>query len=150
MDITIVKIKRGRNSTLSKLSVDGKHFCYVLQDADRGLVSSMPLDEILAKKVKGSTAIPEGKYEVVDVMSPRFKRKLPRLVNVPGFAGILIHPGNTHKDTEGCLLPGESYQASADEWIVTSSRDAFNRLYAVIQERIQAGDKIWCKITNAY
>lgn len=150
MDILIAKIKRGPNSTLSTLSVDGKFFCYALQDADRGLVSSMPLDEILAQKIHGATAIPEGKYQVVVTMSPRFKRKLPRLVGVPGFAGILIHPGNTHKDTEGCLLPGEHFQASGADWIVTDSRKAFNRLFAIIQDRIQAGEKIWCKIINAY
>ncbi|SDE20227.1 hypothetical protein SAMN04487996_10425 [Dyadobacter soli] len=150
MDITVAKIKGGQNSTISSLSVNGRFFCYVLQDADRGLVSTMTLEEIKAKKVHGATAIPEGKYQVVDVMSPRFKRRLPRLVDVPGFAGILIHPGNTHLDTEGCLLPGTNYRAQGKDWIVTDSRKAFDGLYQMIQERIQAGEKIWCKIVSAY
>ncbi|MCF0071272.1 DUF5675 family protein [Dyadobacter sp. CY261] len=150
MDINVIRIKKGVNSTLSTLSVDGKFFCYILEDVDRGLRSDMPIEEIKAKKVHGKTAIPEGRYQVIYVMSPRFKRMLPRFVDVPGFVGILAHPGNTHLDTDGCQLPGENYQASGADWIVTESRKAFNRLDALIQERIQAGEKIWCKISNAY
>ena len=41
-------------------------------------------------------------------MSPKFKRNLPRLIDVPGFDGILIHRGNTDKDTSGCILIGEN------------------------------------------
>lgn len=150
MHLKINRIKRGENSTLSAVYVDGRLFCYAVEDTDRGLRSDMPIAEIQAKKVHGATAIPEGEYQVIDALSPRFKRKLPRLVDVPGFAGILIHPGNSHKDTEGCLLPGEHYQASGTDWIVTDSRKAFNRLYPLIQERLQAGEKIWCKILNSY
>jgi len=41
-------------------------------------------------------------------VSPRFKRELPRLLNIKGFDGILIHRGNTAKDTSGCILVGEN------------------------------------------
>ena len=150
MDITVTRIKKGANSTLGILSIEGKFFCYILEDTDRGLTSAMPIAEIQAKKVHGKTAIPEGKYKVIYTMSPRFKRKLPRLEGVPGFAGILAHPGNTHLDTEGCQLPGEGYKATGADWMVTDSKKAFGRLEAVILERIEAGEKIWWKITNAY
>ena len=68
----------------------------------------MPLDYIKKKKVYGKTAIPTGKYIVVVNNSPKFKRNLPRIQNVPGFDGILIHRGNTANDSCGCILVGEN------------------------------------------
>ena len=64
--------------------------------------------EYLKKKVKNETAIPFGTYEITVNRSPRFGRDLPRLLNVPHFDGILIHRGNTGKDTSGCILVGEN------------------------------------------
>jgi hypothetical protein len=92
--------------TLGKLTVDGEDFGYTVEDKDRGLDSAMTLAQIKALKIKGATAIPVGRYRVTMFQSPRFKTVLPRLVDVPGFAGVLIHPGNTAADTEGCILPG--------------------------------------------
>jgi hypothetical protein len=57
-------------------------------------------------KVFGDTCIPVGTYNIVLTLSPKFKRILPRLENVNNFAGVLIHAGNTKKDTEGCILVG--------------------------------------------
>jgi len=54
------------------------------------------------------TAIPCGSYNLVINYSNRYKRPLPRLLNVPNFSGILIHPGNTTEDTAGCILVGEN------------------------------------------
>lgn len=90
--------------TLGSLYIDGKFFCYTLEDKDRGLRSSNALTDILNRKVKGETAIPYGKYKVSVTMSNRFKRLMPLVHNVPGFEGIRLHGGNTHHDSEGCPL----------------------------------------------
>ncbi len=103
-------------STTGRLLIDGVFECFVLEDKARP-------DE---PKVHGKTAIPEGEYLIDITYSPRFKRWLPLLLNVPGFAGIRIHPGNTSADTEGCLLPGKT--RTKDK--VGESRDAFAALYA--------------------
>ena len=58
------------------------------------------------KKVRGKTAIPEGKYKIVMSPSAKFHRNMPYLKDVPQFEGIMIHPGNTVKDTIGCILVG--------------------------------------------
>lgn len=86
--------------TIGKLYLDGKYFCDTLEDRVR--------DPAREKKVSGETAIPAGIYEVIVNISPRFRRKLPRLLNVPGFDGILIHRGNVAADTAGCILVGEN------------------------------------------
>ena len=58
------------------------------------------------KKVYGETCIPYGTYKVVINKSPKFKRLMPRLLDVPHFDGILIHSGNTEKDSAGCIILG--------------------------------------------
>ena len=58
------------------------------------------------QKVKGQTAIPEGEYKIVMSPSAKFHRNMPYLKDVPQFEGIMIHPGNTVKDTMGCILVG--------------------------------------------
>lgn len=80
-------------------------------------------------KVYGQTAIPAGTYQVVLNQSPRFKRVLPLLLNVPGFEGIRIHPGNKAEDTDGCILVGD---APAPDWL-GQSKVAFDRLFAKLR-----------------
>lgn len=84
--------------TIGKLYVDGVYFCDTLENTVRpeGI------------KIPNETAIPYGKYKVIVNFSPKFKRLLPRLLEVPMFDGILIHRGNSVVDTSGCILIGEN------------------------------------------
>jgi hypothetical protein len=84
--------------TIGKLCVDGVYFCDTLENPVRPE----------GVKIPNETAIPYGTYEVIVNFSPKFKRILPRLLNVPMFDGILIHRGNSVKDTSGCILVGEN------------------------------------------
>lgn len=93
--------------TIGTLSIDGVRFCDTLEDRNRDLNRNGRFDNG-EKKVYGETCIPFGTYDVIVTMSPRFKRELPRLLNVPSFEGILIHRGNTAEDTAGCILVGEN------------------------------------------
>lgn len=74
--------------------------CWTLED----VVREVPGEPVEAWKVKGQTAIPRGTYAVRVTHSNRFKTDLPLLLNVPGFAGVRLHGGNTAADTEGCIL----------------------------------------------
>lgn len=105
------------HSTPGRLFVDGVFECFTLEDVVR------------PAKVYGQTAVPPGSYRVVLTMSPRFKRVLPLLLEVPDFTGVRIHPGNTDKDTEGCVLVGQT--RSRD--FVGNSRAAFNTLFTKLQ-----------------
>ena len=141
MMITLRRIAKKGTYTIGKLYVDGVYICDTLEDTDRGLSSYMAVDDILKRKVKGSTCIPTGLYIItLDVESGRFKGdpfyaklcngKLPRLLNVKGFEGVLIHSGNTSKDTEGCILVGENKEVGK----VVNSRVTFKRLYKILVE----------------
>ena len=129
MRIELVRIAFKDTYTIGKLYVDGKYFCDVLEDVDRGLDSSMTESEILEKKVKGETAIPTGHYVINITYSPKYKRMMPLLIDVKGFSGIRIHSGNTAKDTEGCLLVGKNKQVGK----VLESRDTYQRLFKMME-----------------
>lgn len=119
LELVLKRIAAKADYTIGRLYVKGKPFCDTLEDTDRGLDQTTPLDELLQKKVFGKTAIPTGTYEVtMKVKSPKFSTidyyrdfcdgYMPRLLNVPGFEGVLIHRGNNDDNTEGCLLVGDN------------------------------------------
>jgi hypothetical protein len=120
-------------STIGELYVDGERECFTLEDRVRE-----------GPKVPGKTAIPEGTYAVIITQSARFKRELPLLLEVPGFTGIRIHPGNTAENTEGCILVGQTRGA---DWI-GRSRAAFDPLFAKLQTGLQARMNIGITITH--
>lgn len=100
MKITLKRIALRSSYTIGRLYIDGHYFCDTLEDPVRDLDKT--------PKVPGATAIPAGTYAVVVNRSPKFGRRLPRLLRVPHFEGILIHRGNTAADTAGCILVGEN------------------------------------------
>ncbi|MDR2651175.1 MAG: DUF5675 family protein, partial [Prevotellaceae bacterium] len=119
-------------------------FCDTLEDTDRGLTQAMPLEEIKQKKIPHETAIPTGVYKVIANLSPAKKRILPRLLDVPGFSGILIHRGNTKNDSSGCILTGENRVKGK----VINSTLYEQRLVAIITEAQQRGEEIKIIITK--
>jgi hypothetical protein len=106
MEITVNRRKKTKSSTISDVLIDGVFFCFGLEDTDRGLQQNEPIDVIKTKKIFAQTAIPAGRYEVIVNFSNRFQQYMPLLLNVPGFEGVRIHPGNVPTNTEGCLLLG--------------------------------------------
>ena len=96
INLEVKRIKKESDYTIGQLFINGEYFCDTLED------------EIRQVKVMHETAIPVGTYKVTLEGSPKFKRILPLLHNVPGFTGILIHSGNTDKHTSGCILVGKS------------------------------------------
>lgn len=132
--------------TIGRMEINGRYFCDTLEDTDRGLRESMTEDEIAALKVKGATAIPTGTYRIdMQTRSPRFGRVLPRLVSVKGYAGVLIHSGNTAADTEGCILVGENRERGK----VLNSRDTLERLLVFLRAAQAEGEEIELTITRA-
>ena len=95
-----------------------------------------------AYKVKGRSAIPEGRYAVVISWSPKFRAWLPILLGVPKFEGIRIHAGNTAKDTEGCILVGVNREVGE----VLESRKWLYRLKQKIVEAKDRGEAVWITV----
>lgn len=152
MELKLKRIAKKEKYTIGRLFIDGQYFCDTLEDKDRGLRQEDGEDECKRKKVKGATAIPTGRYRVsLGIYSIRFGKQekykfcdgfLPRLVNVPAYEGVLIHIGNTAKDTEGCILVGRNTVVG----MVTKSRETFTELYARLIAAKTSGADVWITI----
>lgn len=152
MEITLHRKYKIKDYTIGKLYVDGVYVCDTLEDTDRGLYQGMGEAWLREKKVPGQTAIPFGRYRVtLKVKSPKYsKRKayekidgyLPRLLEVPGYQGVLIHIGNYPQDTEGCILVGYNTKKGA----VMNSTQAFWKLYDLLKAADDKKEEIWITI----
>lgn len=138
MELKLNRIFLGSSATIGELLVNDKYLCDTLEDRVR------PEGE----KVYGKTAIPEGTYEVKLTHSPRFKKILPEILNVPNFSGIRIHSLNKAEESEGCIGVGE-WNGKDTNWI-SNSRKAFNKLFAILQEASDRGEKITITINNSW
>ena len=143
MKLTVERRWPRAEYTIDVLFINGDRFCEILEDPIRD------------KKIKGVTAIPAGTYKIdMETVSPRFKNrawavpykgKLPRLLDVPGYEGVLIHPGNTAADTDGCLLPGNNREKGK----VLDSQTRFHQLMKeFLLPAHQAGEEIEIEIIN--
>ena len=106
MNLTLKRLNLTPNYTEGELYVNDVYFCKTLEDTNRDLNKNGQFDNN-EKKVYGETCIPYGKYKVILSYSPKFKRELPEILEVPDFQGIRIHRGNKISDTLGCILCGE-------------------------------------------
>ncbi len=128
--------------TGGELSVEKKGRTVVLADTLEDTVREFgPKGE---GKIRGETAIPAGRYQVIFSYSQRFKKVLPEVLNVPFFSGIRIHVGNWTKDTDGCILVGLERKGSA----LVSSRAAMKLLTDELQKTIDDGGNIFITIVN--
>lgn len=148
MKLELKRRFRGPNYTIGSLFINGVYECDTIEDVDRGLTDSMSVDEIKAKKIYGRTAIPTGTYRIdINTVSPKFKDrswakfcggKLPRLLNVKGYEGVLIHVGNNADSSLGCILVGDNKIKGQ----VINSTATFQELYGELLKAKIKGEEI--------
>lgn len=152
MKLTLKRTFKGPQYTIGKLYVNGVYECDTLEDTDRGLNETQSLLEIQSKKVYGQTAIPYGTYKIdMTTVSPKFKDRawakpykgiLPRLENVKGYEGVLIHVGNKAEDTLGCILVGRNRIKGS----VVESTECFYKLMSVLLGASKVGEDIYITV----
>ena len=146
MNLELKRIFKGKDYTIGRLFIDGKYFCDTLEDPVRQLDSA---DD----KIYSKTAIPTGKYKVsMSIVSPKYSirksynwcgGRLPRLLDVPFFEGILIHSGNTPDHTAGCILVGENKIKGQ----VINSMNTLKNLWVKLNVADEVGEEIWIDIS---
>jgi hypothetical protein len=146
-----IQVKRGptlKDATIGELSIDGVFQCYTLEDAVREPSTGRPSvwEQLVAWvqswKIQNKTAIPRGRYKVGLHNSPHFKCIVPILLDVPGYADILIHWGNDAADTDGCILVGQTKEAN----LIYKSKAAWQALYQKISAALALGQPVYVDV----
>jgi Family of unknown function (DUF5675) len=136
MKLTLTREDFQERATIGRLAVDGVEFCATLEDVDRKL----EIDPLA--KIPGATAIPRGLYRVTVDYSPHFGKDMPHVLDVPGFSGVRIHPGNSDRDTEGCILVG---RRPGNDFIF-DSRVTFDPLFEQIQNALKLAKDVTIEV----
>ena len=136
MKIEIKRDIKGNTYTAGKMYVDGQHFADTLEPR--------AIDWSKEEKTLGKTAIPEGTYKVEMRYSTKFKTQMPFVQNVPHFDGIMLHVGNSVRDSRGCILIGTRTFPS----VLTQSRKAVNRLILLMEEH--KGESVTLTVENGF
>jgi hypothetical protein len=153
MELVLERAWPKETYTIGNLYINNTWFCHTCEDVDRGLNSSMTLEEIKKIKVYSETAIPKGKYKIaMNTVSPKFNQKqfyrdvcegkVPRVLNVPGYDGILIHVGTKATQSAGCILVGHNKVKGG----LTNSKEVFITLYEVLKRAASKGETIYLTI----
>ena len=151
MELVLTRIAKKKAYTIGKLSIvesindeylagtAGYYLCDTLEPTWRDYANG-------AYKIKGKSAIPEGRYAVVISYSPKMKQWLPILLGGPEFnrewKGIRIHAGNTVEDTQGCILVGRNQAVGR----LYESRKWLYELKMKIVEAKKRGEAVWLTI----
>lgn len=149
MKLTLKRKYLKRGYTIGALYINGAYFCDTLEDEVRVLNSAND-------KVYGKTAIPYGRYKIaMNIISPKFgtvpfymgvcQGRLPRLINVPFFDGILFHVADGFRGAdllEGCIGIGENKIKGG----LINGKQIFAELYKLLNEAYKKGEEIWIEI----
>lgn len=153
MEILVHRKWNQQEYCVGRIFIDGVLFGNTLEDTDRNLSDAMDERTIRNRKIMNKTAIPTGRYLVdMRTVSPRFSKypfymdvcegKLPRIKNVKGFDGILIHCGVDHSNTSGCILVGLNKQVGK----LTDGKEIFTKIYAEMKKARDRGEAIYITI----
>jgi hypothetical protein len=148
MEIVVLRHEFQPKATISDLifaSNNNAKLCNILEDFDRGLKQTDPLDYILKTIVRGETAIPYGRYRLTVDMSNRFKCLMPHILNVPGFDGIRQHRGCSDIDTLGCQLLGTWH--GGNNWI-DHSEIAFLQYMDILFRAMDRKEEMWLTVAK--
>lgn len=148
IELSLFRFKHSEDSVIGSLSMHTdkaeEFICYTLEDRVRE-IPGKPVDEW---KIPGVTAIPAGRYQIKKTWSNRFQLETLQLMDVPGFSGIRIHAGNTHKDSEGCILTGTgiSDKSINGAQAVIHSRDALAKLESRVCPLLGSSESVFITI----
>ena len=103
MYIRLIRNEAKGDAITGRLVIDGKWFCNTLE---RKGVEILPLC-----------------YHVAVTMSPKFKRLLPIVQNVPSRSGIRFHRGTRPEHSTGCILLSKDKEIELTQLILKAQQE---------------------------
>jgi len=138
MKVSIKRFLENEETTIGRLYLDDKFFCYTCED------------QYQAVKVPDETRIPEGVYPTKLTNSPkftpRFGHMMIEITGIPNFSFVYFHPGNTDDDTSGCVLVGD--WRPPHMWKVVDSKATYDHFYALVAPHVGVGEGVTVEIVN--
>ncbi len=138
MELKVIRSVHNEKSTLGKMFLNGQFYAFTCEDTVRHINGDV------TKKIQNQTAIDAGRYEVILSFSNHFQKYLPLILNVPCFAGIRIHGGNTAEDSEGCILIGAQGDMKSS---ISNCASKVASLVAALKA-VEKTEKIWIEIVE--
>ena len=145
MDFQVRRFAFKESYTIGRMIAGIELLCNTLEDKIRDLQDlnhDGDFDDPGEGKIYGETAIPCGRYQIIVTYSPKFGKRLPELLHVPGFTNIRIHSGANAKHTEGCILVGENRQRGR----LVNGPYYQTRIVQMIDEDDEKGIKSWITV----
>jgi len=154
MKLKLERYGSNKISTVGKFFISGLQVCVTLEDEHRDT------------KIKGQTRIPAGTYKLglrtvggfhgrykTDSRFSRMHKGMIQLLNVPNFSYVLIHCGNTHKHTAGCILLGSKVITKNkgrpdEEYQISQSGKAYKHVYPIIAGALIQGEEVTLEIVD--
>jgi len=144
MEVVLKRLRCYDKYTLGILTIDNVFQCFTLEDVKRDV------------KVYGETRIPAGRFklrlQLAGRLHDKYKKLYPfhkgmiNICNVPNFAGVMIHVGNTDRDTAGCILLGNSHDIGSD--FIGNSTKAYTNAYLLISNDIIRGNDVYLNVVD--
>ncbi|HFQ5008869.1 TPA: DUF5675 family protein [Vibrio vulnificus] len=134
--LNLRRIKQHGETTLGKLTIEGvDKSWFVLEPGGPDSI------------VEGSDKrISAGTYQMKPFDGGTYKN-VYELKNVPGRTYILMHSGNYHENTEGCLMPGKSWGVMSDShYYVNNSKVALSEIFSEIRKYKEAEIRVSNKL----
>lgn len=146
MEVRVVRFLFDNKYTMSRVYVDGEFFCFGLEPYDASITTETPIETISELKTKyDKIAIPIGTYNLIYNWSNKYKKKLPLILDTPGFRGVRIHSGNKVEDTLACLLVGKFYTNG----LICESRNTMDKFIKYWEDKkFEPAKIIYCYSEN--
>ncbi|WP_372744295.1 DUF5675 family protein [Lutibacter sp.] len=107
----------------------------ILDDSNNPLYSSITLERGWRNNKQGESCIPAGVYDVVLEYSPKFKKDLWEIKNVPNRSECKFHSANYWHQLNGCIAPGRRPKyLNSDKYLdVTDSVNTLKDFHAALK-----------------
>ena len=130
MRLLLSRFETEKDATLGRLEIAG------------------PVFRIFTTIERNPAILPAGLYPIRFEYSPRFKRYLWELKDVPGHTEIKIHNGNTANHSDGCILIGMRHGQLNGQPATLESRRALE-LFTRAMSRYEASMDVKIEVENA-